>query len=318
MEHMENTIDLRANLGATIPAERVLPAYRILWGAGDFWVLPDRIFELYDVFVSGGLLVSANYQPPAHNLIRDADPGNTLLRNRESAVRLQKLIVYMDINDPDQRVAFAELFKNSVSLFEELGVHNNLEIYMHLSMLRKIMKVDGQLNLSTLDSLCDGSIRTAGLNTIHDIQMNDFCIRLLGRVNVLNEAYIEKLAAYRRQLGESIRPPYILHRNVGELSFNDLVFIVGLQNYLSTLHIPGFNFVFNRTPREYSNEPILRVTLVKTLNLEGNIRAATEMRARIRQQRNNAWTRRTHLAAFFSPAATSRRNRKTLRRRKRR
>ena len=181
-------------------------------------------------------------------------------------------------------------------------------------MLRKIMEVNGQLNLSTLDSMCDGSTSTIGLDSIHTIQKNDFCIRLREDANVLNEDYREKLAAYRRQLGERIRPPFSLHENVGELSFNDLIFIVGVQNYLSTLRIPGFNFVFNRTPRAYSNNRILRVTLIKTSNLVKNIPAATELRARMRQQRNNAWTRRTHLAALF---ANARRNRKTLRRKRR-
>lgn len=301
---------------AEIPGHLRRDSYKILWGAGDFWILTNRYFELYDVFVSfgaPGVLPHVDRVQGAPNLVVPADGIDVLLENRRRAAAHNKIIVYIDVREEEQLEAFANLFQNSVRLFEELGVHNSIhdDFSSIIKMLKKIMKIGGNINLSYLDFLCDGSTSSSIFNNI-GFHIETRCNRYFNHLGENNRGQIRigpldnadpRVIPIRENLLTTIRNRTnnfkLGNLNLETLSFNELVFIVGILTFhapeLQTKFGMNYEFIFNKTPRLHSNESIIRVTIKKIRDLKTNLFVEKFKRNKIKTLRNKTWRNRRHL-----------------------
>ena len=214
------------------------------------------------------------------------DSDEILVENRTNARRFGPIIVYINSRERNQCEAFGEIFRNSVSLFEELGVHNQIEglNLIHSKMLQKIAQIGGTINLSVFDYNCDGNINRPGFD---DAVGNNPCARYED-----NPGMEEK----KGQLLEVIRrsgPKFQINVDLDRLSFNEIVFIAGhVQNTdLRNLYGRNCNFIISVGHRLYSENNMLQLIIHKLVNIGQNIY--------IERRRRNAWTRRRHLLTRF-------------------
>ena len=294
----DSFLDFRAEGIVRIPEHLRRDSYRILWGAGDLWILPDRFYELYDVFVcfgetggaaqlTGGVRIP---DPPAEGLISRMIPNDSneiLIENRIRALRFGKIIVYINSRERNQCEAFGEIFRNSVSLFEELGVHNQIEglNLIHSNMLQNISQIGGIIKLSRFDYNCDGDINRPEFD---DAVGNDPCARYDINPGMEEERRLQLIEIIRRS-----GPLFQINVDLERLSFNEIVFVAGhVQNRdLRNLYERKCNFIVNIGRRLYSENNVLQLIIRKHRDVGENNHNE--------RRRRNAWTRRRHLFAQF-------------------
>jgi hypothetical protein len=281
--------------------------YKLLWGAGDIWILPDVFFEKYDIFVSFGMAEFGPGfgNPPANglkypNLPTDEASVEVLNQNLQKAKKYNKIIVFMDINNEIQRNAFLKLFEDKISLFEELGVHNDLHD-PEGRFCDKLIKTGyaNEINLSEFDFNLDGFSSPKYLNTIDPANtFSKIDIDKIGkdqsylsarffmnegqmpRISYTNPDKLEELKAFIRAFDKrstfyhGVNYIIITDELIDGLTLEEANFIsVVLNNliavipriYLSNKYVISFN----KKPRLYSDKNILRISFHKIISRLG-------------------------------------------------
>jgi hypothetical protein len=253
-----------------IPARVAKEKYKVLWGAGDFWIISDRIWDLYDVFISYGAYGEmTGAAPPAHDLIgsdRFYNPAEVLTQNRIKAIQKGKILVYVDVNNAEQMSALAAIFSGKVELFEELGLHNDIDANQDIvyNFLDQITCNSGKINLSSLDKNCDGirhpmpSLENLGTDT---------CLIYTQRPTT--ELINDLKAQIERKTTEMTRGVSIIRNNIGYVDdLNDLNFILSVFNNIQRM-VPAifsrrpYIIDINDEPRLYSSNRVARITIIK-------------------------------------------------------
>lgn len=310
----ENLLNFRgSSLPDKIPDALKMDSYKMLWGAGDVWILNRTCISDYDIFVSFGISQygSAFGNPPSDGLrhpgtISDItyNDKDVLLENLELAkthttAKNKKIIVYIDINNLLQRNRFVELFEEKITLFEELGIHNDIQPNNEYSEFLDRLLINNYrhtINFSLLDINNDGSripryIRprrdAEGLLLDEPIEVDrigkdpnyigayfiesDPGVRPI--VLYTNTDIMDELKEYIRRF--DIRSPFYerinyinIFVNLDELSLEELNFISVILHNLDRF-IPNifrtnkYIISFNKTPRLYSKTAVLRISFHK-------------------------------------------------------
>jgi len=315
----DELMDFRTNIHVEFPERLHRASYKLLWGAGDYWILSERFFAMYDVFVSfggtGGAGQFGDARPPAADLstLEIDNNSDAILRvNRANAQRLGKIIVYLDSNNTDQVEAFSNMFRDRISLFEELGVHNEINGITHVKMLKTITQIDGIINLSAYDEKCDGG------KSISDVFNDTVGIEPCVIYPEIHTAPI--IAAERRVYFESIiatRPSsFQIEVDISTLTFNELNFIAShIKNETLRLNYGrDCSFIINNQPRLYSITPVLRMSIQKIRNFGTNIVLGKILRNLRKIRSNNTWSRRKHAVnAYYTESRSFRKTRRSRR-----